>query len=53
VQTAFTMVLAATALSAGLLVATSVAEGRRREGRRDGVAIRTDEYRAMPPLPPF
>jgi len=51
VQTAFAMVLAATALSAGLLVATSVAEGRRRVRRPSGVAIRTDEYRAvrMPP----
>jgi uncharacterized membrane protein YjjP (DUF1212 family) len=47
VQTAFAMVLAATALSAGLLVATSVAEGRRRVRRPSGVAIRTDEYRAV------
>ncbi|MEO7454826.1 MAG: threonine/serine exporter family protein [Gemmatimonadaceae bacterium] len=47
VQTAFAMVLAATALSAGLLVATSVASGRRRIAKRDGVAIRTDEYRAV------
>jgi uncharacterized membrane protein YjjP (DUF1212 family) len=51
VQTAFAMVLAATALSAGLLVATSVAEGRRRVRRSSGVVIRTDEYRAMP-MPP-
>jgi uncharacterized membrane protein YjjP (DUF1212 family) len=51
VQTAFAMVLAATALSAGLLVATSVSEGRRRVRRSSGVAIRTDEFRAvrMPP----
>ncbi len=51
VQTAFAMVLAATALSAGLLVATSISEGGRR-GRRGGVKIRTDEYRAVniPPL---
>ncbi len=51
VQTAFAMVLAATALSAGLLVATSVAEGRRRVSRR-GAAIRTDEYRTVriPPM---
>jgi uncharacterized membrane protein YjjP (DUF1212 family) len=52
VQTAFTMALAATALSAGLLVATSLAEGRRRAMRHSGVAIRTDEYRAVrvPPI---
>ncbi len=51
VQTAFAMVLAATALSAGLLVATSVAEGRRRVRQPSGVAIRTDEFRAVP-MPP-
>jgi len=47
VQTAFAMVLAATALSAGLLVATSVAEGRRRVRRPSGAGIRTGEYRAV------
>lgn len=51
VQTAFTMVLAATALSAGLLVATSVAEGRRRTSKSRGVAIRTGEHHAMPIAP--
>jgi uncharacterized membrane protein YjjB (DUF3815 family) len=41
VQTAFTMVLAATALSAGLLVAGLVAPGRRRaDRRRDSRALR-------------
>lgn len=48
VQTAFAMALAATALSAGLLVATSIAESRKRAARHDGVAIRTDEYRTVP-----
>ncbi|MDQ2668017.1 MAG: threonine/serine exporter family protein [Gemmatimonadota bacterium] len=52
VQTAFTMIIAATAISAGLLVATSVAEGRRRVQRRGPGAIRTDEYRVVAPLPP-
>lgn len=52
VQTAFTMVLAATALSAGLLVATSIAGGRRRNTRGSGLAIRTGEHRAMP-MPPI
>ena len=48
VQTAFAMIIAATAISAGLLVATSVAEGRRRIERRGGISIRTDEFRAVP-----
>ena len=48
VQTAFAMALAATALSAGLLVATSIAEDRRRMPSRGGAAIRTDEYRTVP-----
>ena len=51
VQTAFAMVLAATALSAGLLVASSLLPGRRRAQLRGGPAIRTGEYRA-PALPP-
>lgn len=51
VQTAFAMVIAATAISAGLLVATSVAEGRRRIERRSGTAIRTDEFPTVPRLP--
>ena len=50
VQTAFAMVIAATAISAGILVATSVAEGRRRRPRV-GVSIRTDEYRTRPIAP--
>lgn len=44
VQTAFAMIIAATAISAGLLVATSVAESRRRVQRRGAIAIRTDEF---------
>ncbi len=52
VQTAFAMVLAATALSAGLLVATSIAQGGRRVRRRVRGSIRTDEYRALT-LPPL
>ncbi|MEP6991264.1 MAG: threonine/serine exporter family protein [bacterium] len=51
VQTAFTMVLAATALSAGLLVATSVSEGRRRRVLAHR-ALRTDEFHALT-LPPL
>jgi uncharacterized membrane protein YjjB (DUF3815 family) len=50
VQTAFSMVLAATALSAGLLVATSVGEGWRRARRGGLVAIRTGEHPLLPPL---
>ena len=52
VQTAFAMVLAATALSAGLLVATSISAGRRRRPTEGRVVIRTGEYRAMS-LPPL
>lgn len=52
VQTAFAMILAATALSAGLLVATSIGEGWRRMKTRPRVAIRTDEHRALA-LPPL
>lgn len=52
VQTAFAMVLAATALSAGLLVATSLSRGRRRIAAHGRVAVRTDEYRALT-LPPL
>lgn len=52
VQTAFTMVLAATALSAGLLVATSLSGSRRRNTSGSGLAIRTGEHRAMP-MPPI
>jgi uncharacterized membrane protein YjjP (DUF1212 family) len=48
VQTAFAMVLAATALSAGLLVAASIADGRRRKPTRARVAMRTDEHPAVP-----
>jgi uncharacterized membrane protein YjjP (DUF1212 family) len=48
VQTAFAMVIAATAISAGLLVAASVAEGRRRIERRVGAPIRTGEYKTVP-----
>jgi uncharacterized membrane protein YjjP (DUF1212 family) len=48
VQTAFAMVLAATALSAGLLVAASIADGRRRVPKSGRVTMRTDEYRAVP-----
>ncbi len=48
VQTAFAMIIAATAISAGLLVATSVAGGRRRIERGGGISIRTDEFRAVP-----
>ena len=44
VQTAFAMIIAATAISAGLLVATSVSESRRRVRRRGPIAIRTDEF---------
>ncbi len=50
VQTAFAMVLAATAISAGLLLASSVAPGRRRTARNSTTAIRTGEHRA--PRPP-
>lgn len=50
VQTAFAMVLAATAISAGLLLASSVAPGRRRAARTGVVPIRTGEHRA--PRPP-
>lgn len=49
VQTAFAMVLAATAISAGLLLANSMAPGRRRTAR-PGAVIRTGEHRA--PRPP-
>jgi uncharacterized membrane protein YjjP (DUF1212 family) len=48
VQTMFTMIIAATAISAGLLVATSIAEGRRRTERRGGISIRTDEFPTVP-----
>ena len=51
VQTAFTMIIAATAISAGLLGATSLAEGRRRVQRCGPAAIRTDEYRVVLPIP--
>ena len=52
VQAAFAMVLAATALSAGLLVAGLLAPGRRRAPVDGGPAIRTGEYRtlSLPPL---
>ncbi len=53
VQTAFAMVLAATALSAGLLVATSVSEGRRRVRRPSGTGIRTGEHPAVRMPPPI
>ncbi|MES2178282.1 MAG: threonine/serine exporter family protein [Gemmatimonadota bacterium] len=52
VQTAFAMILAATALSAGLLVATSVGEGWRRMRKGPRVPILTDEHPAMP-MPPL
>ncbi|MDB4905478.1 MAG: hypothetical protein JWO05_262 [Gemmatimonadetes bacterium] len=47
VQTAFAMVLAATAISAGLLVATSISDRRRRVRGSGSGRIRTDEFRAV------
>ena len=47
VQTAFAMVLAATAISAGLLVATSISDRRRRVRGPGSGRIKTDEFRAV------